>query len=75
MRPLWRTATKAALVAVSSVTQSVVHLLLSKLESLLGLDAEVPGLHGVHREVARVPEASVGPNYSNYSTIQMVRTE
>ena len=58
MRPLWRAAAEAALVAVTAVTQGVIHLLLSKLESLLGLDAKVPGLHGVHGEVARVPQAA-----------------
>ena len=58
MRPLWRAAAEAALVAVTAVTQGVIHLLLRKLESLLGLDAEVPGLHGVHGEVAGVPQAA-----------------
>ena len=56
--PLWGTAAEAALVAVAPVTQGVIHLLLGELESLLGLDAEVAGLHGVHGEVAGIPQAA-----------------
>ena len=58
MGPLWGTAAKAALVAVTPVTQGVIHLLLCKLESLLGLDAEVASLHGVHGEVAGIPQTA-----------------
>ena len=44
MRSLRRIGPEAADVAVSSVTKSVVHLLLGKLERLLGLDAEESSL-------------------------------
>ena len=44
MRSLRRIGPEAADVAVSGVTKSVVHLLLGKLERLLGLDAEESSL-------------------------------
>ena len=58
MRSLGGTRAEAALVAVPAVPQGVVHLLLREFECLLGLDAQVAGLHGVHGEVAGVPQAA-----------------
>ena len=58
MRPFGRISSKPADIALTGVPQSVINLSFSELECLLGLDAQVAGLHGVHGEVAGVPQAA-----------------
>merc|ERR1719282_2198341 len=58
MRSLWRTVAKPTDIAVSCISKSIVHLLLSKVESLLWHDPYVTSLHGKHGKVASIPQTA-----------------
>ena len=58
MRLLWRTGAKPTDVAVSSVSQGIVHLCLSKGQPLLSHDAQVTSLQGKHGKVAGMSQAA-----------------
>ena len=76
MRLLWRISSKPTDVAVTSIPQGVVHLLLSEVHRLIRHDAKVTSLHGEHGKVAGMSQtAPLGLIYPDQALVSSWQTK